>query len=162
MVQSMKHKRVVFFSFQIIDVKIKTGHFSYNEIPPVCKLTAPFPSSSSLKVVLSIKRVTHPSQKNLLCLLDYIFCAYQNLMIANFCILTTETRDVMGPQGIVSSSKLLKEIPGQGLCHHCHLHTVGYIILIKCANWDKIITKSGKIAISYTNMAIFLVKRATK
>ena len=99
MVQSMKHKRVVFFSFYIIDVKIKTGHFSYNEIPPVCKLTAPFPSSSSLKVVLSIKRVTHPSQKNLLCLLDYIFCAYQNLMIANFCILTTETRDVMGPLG---------------------------------------------------------------
>ena len=66
MVQSMKHKRVVFFSFYIIDVKIKTGHFSYNEIPPVCKLTAPFPSSSSLKVVLSIKIVTHPSQKNLL------------------------------------------------------------------------------------------------
>ena len=96
--------------------------FLVNKIP-VCKLAAPFPSSSSLKVVLSIKRVTHPSQKNLLCLLDYIFCAYQNLMIANFCILTTETRDVMGPQGIVSSSKLLGEIPGQSLCHHSYLHS---------------------------------------
>ena len=86
-VQIMKHKEyLVFFALQIF--KIKTGHFSYNEISPVCKLTAPFPSSSSLKVVLSIKRVTHPSQKNLLCLLDYIFCAYQNLMISCYIAIT--------------------------------------------------------------------------
>ena len=68
----------------------------------MCKLTAPFPSSSSsssLKVVLSIKRVTHPSQKNLLCLLRLHFLRLSKLDDCKFLYLNNRNKRCDGPLG---------------------------------------------------------------